>query len=211
MKADPTELTRLDVQRYKTFLRENLAQTTASREFMMVKAAYTFAVDELGALEQSPFVGKAGKAPSVDYVLPKRYENEELRRIRAAIRDDLDEVIFYGLAYGGLRRFELVALKWLENADRDRQGNPSNAVDFAAQLIYVIGKGDAPRKVPLHPLLAKVLKAYRLDLFGSNISLIGIRKEVFRQLDLPLEDLAGRGLGSSCTNQIRRYRVDLSL
>lgn len=161
LSLDPKQLARLDVQRYKAHLRETVAETTANREFTMVKATYKFAVEDIRVLEQSPFAGKAGKAPEVRYVPPARFTPEELRTIRASIRDDLEEAIFYALAYSGLRRAELVGLRWIEYADRDREGKPINCVDFEVQEIRVIGKNGTPRNVPLHPLLAKVLKVYR--------------------------------------------------
>ena len=92
----------------------NFAQTTANREAAMVKAAYRYA-KRLGMIESNP--AEHVKAPAVDEAELEVYSNDELRRIRAAIRDDLDEVIFYGLAYEGLRRFELVNLTWKKETD----------------------------------------------------------------------------------------------
>jgi integrase len=100
------------------------------------------------------------KAPSVDEAEPYVYANEELRRIRAAVRTDLEEVIFYGFANTGLRRCELCKLKPEAHADIDRRGNRVNYVDFERQEIKVIGKRGKFRKVPLHPTLAEAWAAH---------------------------------------------------
>lgn len=92
------------VEEYFAWLSREMAQTTANREATMVKAAYRYG-KRLGMVGESP--AEHVRAPAVDEVEPEVYSNDELRRIRAAIRDDLDDVIFYGLAYEGLRRFEL--------------------------------------------------------------------------------------------------------
>lgn len=142
--VDPPSANEVLLEEYVSSLGTQLAETTANRETAHVKAAYRYAV-RLAMIEKSP--AEDLEAPAVTEVEPEVFSNEELRRIRAAIRDDLDEAIFYGLAYGGLRRFELVTLT-------------PTAVDFSAQFMTVRGKGGKLRRVPLHPLLAEVLSSY---------------------------------------------------
>ena len=107
--VEPAKATEPLIEEYFAWLSCEWAQTTANREAVIVKAAYRYA-KRLGMIAENP--AEYVKAPAVDEAEPEVYSNDELRRIRAAIRDDLDEVIFYGLAYEGVRRFELVNLAW---------------------------------------------------------------------------------------------------
>jgi integrase len=139
--ADPKNATEVVLEEYVAWLSVTYALTTAHRETAHVKAAYRYAV-RLGTIHKNP--SEFIEAPKLLQVEPEVYSAEELRQIRAAIRDDLEEVIFYGLAYGGLRRDELAGLTW-------------DAVNFDQQFTTVRGKAGRLRRVPLHPVLAEVM------------------------------------------------------
>jgi integrase/recombinase XerD len=117
---EPPKVTELVVEEYFAWLDGVVEQTTANREAGMVRGAYRYAV-RIGMIDKDP--AEYVKAPSVEEAEPDVYTNEELRRIRAALRTDLEEVIFYGFAYTGLRRCELCKLKPEAPADIDRGGN----------------------------------------------------------------------------------------
>lgn len=181
LELDPTKATELVVEEYFAWLSREWAQTTANREAAMVKAAYRYA-KRLGLVGESP--AEHVRAPAVDEVEPEVYSNDELRRIRAAIRDDLDDVIFYGLAYEGLRRFELANLTWKKATDS------TNYVDLEKQELTVRGKGGKLRKVPIHPLFAEVLTRRR-SRFGADGKVLG-RGGSLRNVNQRVENLLWR-------------------
>jgi integrase/recombinase XerC len=133
------------LNRYFGSLRGDLAESTIETELIIIRAAYRFAFEELQAIPSVPRI--TFKPERHDDEEPKTYSNHELRVIRSWILDDLDEMIFYGLAYTGLRREELCKLKWSD-------------VDFANRELRVVGKGRKLRKVPIHPVLFKVLRKH---------------------------------------------------
>jgi integrase len=139
--VDPKNATELVLEEYVSQLTATLAPTTANRETTHLKACFKYAC-RLGMIDRNP--AEFVEAPKVSEQEPEVYSAQELRQIRAEIMDDLEEVLFYGLAYGGLRRHELVELTW-------------DAVDFEGQFLTVRGKGGKLRRVPLHPHLAEVL------------------------------------------------------
>ncbi len=129
------------LSRYFVGLLSSLAESTVSTEVAYVKAAYRFAVEE-GRMEKLPTIRFERQN---GYSEPKTFSNDELRKIREEIGDPLDWTLFHLLAYTGCRRAELVNLTWAD-------------VDFEARELRVVGKGNKPRRVPIHPLLLKVLR-----------------------------------------------------
>ena len=138
---DPRDVDEHRLKQYVAYLRNTVANWSAKLETEKVKACYRYAV-RIGMLERNP--AEYVEAPSLVDREPETYTNDELRRIRAAIRDDLEDVLFHGFAYTGMRRFELSGLRW-------------DDVDFENATMRVLGKGGKLRKVPLHPRLAEVL------------------------------------------------------
>jgi integrase/recombinase XerD len=175
-------VTEIVLEEYVAWLSANFAPTTAHRETAHVKAAYRYAV-RLGTNDKSP--AECIEAPKVLEEEPEVYSTEELRDIRAAIRDDLEEVIFYGLAYGGLRRDELVGLTW-------------DAVNLEQQFTRVRGKGGKLRRVPLHPLLAEVLAAHLqrrpgpLTVLGKGGSMRNVNHKLAKLLERARADGGNR-------------------
>jgi integrase len=131
------------LKRYFGSLRGSLAETTLDTEVAIVKAAYRFAHDELEALSKYPAF--SFEIENGDDEEPKTFTNDELRTIRSFIMDDLEELIFYLLTYTGMRRCELCALKWAD-------------MDFETRELKVIGKRKKLRRIPIHPVLMKLLR-----------------------------------------------------
>jgi integrase/recombinase XerD len=154
--VDPSIATEVILEEFVSWLAADFAAVTANREVAHVKAAYRYAL-KLGLIDCNPAEDLA--APQVAEVEPEVFSSEELRRVRAGIRTDLEETVFYGLAYSGLRRHELVELTW-------------RAVDFEHQFMTVRGKGGKLRRVPLHPILAEIL-ASRLRRNPSSEAVLG--------------------------------------
>jgi integrase len=137
----PADVDESTLETYVAWLRSSVANTSAKSETEKLKAAYKYAV-RVGLLESNP--AAYIEVPALEDREPETYTNEELRRIRAALIDDFEDVLFHGLAYTGLRRFELAALKWSD-------------VDLEQATMRVMGKGGKLRKAPIHPRLAEVL------------------------------------------------------
>jgi integrase len=131
------------LNRYFGSLRGYLAESTIETELIIIRAAYRFAFEELQAIPSVPRI--TFKPERHDDEEPKTYSNHELRVIRSYIMDDLEEIIFYLLAYTGCRREELVRLQWGD-------------VSFENREIRVLGKGKKSRRVPIHPVLFKLLR-----------------------------------------------------
>ena len=70
--------------------------------------------------------------------------NRVLREIKARARDDYDLMLFCLFAYTGCRTNEVVGLTW-------------DNVSLADNLMFVLGKGDRERLVPIHPELRRSL------------------------------------------------------
>ena len=185
---DPTEATEVVLEEYIAWLSSEFAETTASRETAHVKAAFRYAV-RLGMLERNPAADI--EPPQVAEIEPEVYSNEQLRRMRAAVSTDLEEVIFYGLAYGGLRRHELVALTW-------------EAVAFEGQFLTVRGKGGKLRRVPLHPTFAEVL-AIRLRRYPGAEKVLG-RGGSLRNVNAALARLLERAGVDGGNRPAHRFR-----
>jgi integrase/recombinase XerC len=151
--VEPAEATEVLLEEYVAYLTTFLARTTANTETTYVKSAYRYAV-RLGVIAKTPADNL--EAPSVPVTDPEVFSNEELRKIRREIRNDLDEAIFYGLAYTGLRRAELVGLTW-------------DDVNFANAVMSITGKGSKPRKVPMHPFVVDVFANMKRRNGGTSV------------------------------------------
>lgn len=165
--VEPAEATEVLLEEYVAHLTTVLARTTANTEATYVKSAYRYAV-RLGVIASSP--AENLEAPAVPVTDPEVFSNEELRRIRASVRDDLDEAIFYGLAYTGLRRAELVNLTWED-------------VDFGNAVMSITGKGSKRRKVPMHPCVVEVFASMKrrhgeASVLGPGGSLRNVNKRI---------------------------------
>jgi integrase len=190
--VEPVDTTELLLEEYVAHLSTCLAPTTATTEVAYVKAAYRYAL-RLDLIKKNP--AENIEAPAVPLSDPEVFSNEELRRIRAAIRDDLDEAIFYGLAYTGLRRAELVSLTW-------------DDVDFGNAVISITGKGSKPRKVPMHPLLVEVFASVKRRKGGEG-TVLG-RGGSLRNVNQRIENLLSRAGVGGGNRPAHRFRKTVS-
>jgi integrase/recombinase XerD len=78
---------------------------------------------------------------------PATYSNADLRAIFATINSEREEIVFFLLAFAGLRLCEASELSW-------------NEVDFDRGQLKLVGKGGKLRLVPLHPVLDRVLREH---------------------------------------------------
>jgi integrase len=139
------ELTLLGCEQYFDTLLDSHATSTVRRQLAYLRAAYRYGLRH-GLCGHDPTAEV--KLPRLPDLQPETYENDELRAIHAAIRSERDELIFYLLAFAGLRRGELAALTWQH-------------VDLDHWQLRLIGKGNKFRLVPLHPVLQELLRERR--------------------------------------------------
>ncbi len=156
---EPAGVTERDLRVYfNKAMPAMVSPRTAETEAQHIKTAYQYAAED-HVIKSNP-VTRRVKVPKAETAEPEPYAHEDLRRIRAALMSDFEEVLFYAFAYGGLRRHELVELT------RD-------ALDFRDAIIHVRGKGGKHRRVPLHPHLSQVLSRYVLRHPSPSGSLLG--------------------------------------
>jgi len=143
---EPQDVSEKNLRMYfMKYLPDHVASTTAVTEAQHVKTAYRYAAED-GIIERSP-VTRRVKVPRAEQTEVEVYTHDELRHIRGALADNIEELAFYAFAYAGLRRHELAEL---ERAD----------VRLDEGYLSILGKGGKRRRVPLHPLLARVLAAH---------------------------------------------------
>jgi integrase/recombinase XerC len=132
-----------DCEQYLDERLETHAVATVRRDLAMIRGAYRHA-QRRGLIASDPTLGiRLPPLPDRDTVI---YDPDELRAIHAAIRDEREQMIFFLLAFAGLRLCEATSLAW------------SNVELADAQLRFV-GKGGKRRVVPLHPALERHLTA----------------------------------------------------
>jgi integrase/recombinase XerD len=138
------ELSLLGCERYFAQMLDDAAVSTVRRHLAIVRAAYRYgARHNLVAADPTMDV----RLPRLPDREPETYSNEDLRAIYAAIRSEREEVVFFLLAFAGLRLSEAAELSWRE-------------VDFTREQLKLVGKGGKLRLVPLHPVLAQVLREH---------------------------------------------------
>jgi integrase len=141
----PARFGLLACERYFAEMLDDAAVSTVRRHLAVVRAAYRYGVrHEL--VERDP-TGDV-RLPRLPDSEPATYSNDELRAIFAAIRSEREEIVFFLFAFAGLRLCEAAALSWQE-------------ADFERDQLKLIGKGGKLRLVPLHPVLARVLREHR--------------------------------------------------
>lgn len=141
---DPKDVTEIQLEEYVAFLTQAVANSSARTETEKVKAAYRYAA-RIGLIGSNP--AEYVEVPKLEEKEVETYTPDELRAIRGAIMDDLDDVLFHAYVFAGLRRFELVSTL-------------RSNVDLPNSLITVKGKGGKLRKVPIHPAFAEALVCY---------------------------------------------------
>jgi integrase len=91
---------------------------------------------------------------------PQRFfTNAELRSILAACVTEREYLATTILILSGLRIHELAALRWERATGSDRRGDAIQLpwADLTDQVLNVLGKGEQPRRVPIHAILMPLL------------------------------------------------------
>jgi integrase len=134
-----------DCERYFDLQLDRYAISTVRHQLSTVRAAYRFGVRR-ELVDRDP-TGEVLLPPLPD-AEPVTYTNDELRAILAAVRSDREELLFFLLAFTGMRLFEAGALRW-------------DQIDLPNDQIGVLGKGGKFRLVPVHPALHRTLDSHR--------------------------------------------------
>ncbi len=95
--------------------------------------------------------GVVPRDPTVDVLLervpdrePQIIPNQALRDMKARLTTDREWLLWHLLAYSGMRRAEILNLKWED-------------VRSADNTITIVGKGGKLRHIPIHPALGEAL------------------------------------------------------
>lgn len=140
-----------DLQRYFDGLRPRYAVTTIHHHRTHVTAALRYGFRK-GWLKADPTVDLV--IPPKPVRVPETLDADELRRLKtfAGWQGDRTYLLFCALAYTGCRRVELRRLRWKD-------------VDRRRGTLYIQGKGDRPRVIPIHPTLNEALARFRPMVF----------------------------------------------
>lgn len=138
---DAREASEDDIAAFVIDMQARYVDSTVKLYLGQVRAAYRQAVKR-GRIDQNPTTDIA--LPSVVDVEPRVFAVRELDEIRTSVETTREAIVFYGLAYTGLRKDELRTLT-------------RSAIDFRAAQMTVIGKQRKLRHVPMHPFVADVL------------------------------------------------------
>jgi len=133
-----------------------LSSVSCHGHLVCIRAAFQWALD-VDLVE--------GKNPcrrvAVDVRRPTQrfFTNAELRSILAACVTEREYLATATLLFSGLRIHELAALRWDRATGKDRRGDPIQLpwADLGDQVLHVLGKGEQPRRVPIHPILMPLL------------------------------------------------------
>lgn len=135
----PEDATRQDVE---TWLAESgWSPSTQKTARAWIRAAYSLAVD-LEMLDRNPC--RRVRLPKIPERVPRTLTLDTLAVLEAACQDDRDVLYLRLHSYTGLRASEVRSLT-------------VNDVDLTTGSIAVIGKGQRPRVVPIHPQLREAL------------------------------------------------------
>lgn len=119
----------------------DLAPSSKNVHLRYIRAAYNYAAKR-GTIRHNPALDVEEVAE--DPREPRVISVPELREIRERAWQPRDWVFFHLLAYTGMRRAEIVGLRWED-------------VRLDEQVLHVVGKGRKRRYVPIHPALGEVL------------------------------------------------------
>lgn len=120
-----------DLRMYFLQFKESKSESTMCNKISMVKAYYTWLVDE-DKIEKSPT--KHIKTPKEPITLPKNLNHQDFERLRYVERSPRNQAIVELLASSGMRIGEMVPLN-------------RNDLDMENRLIKVRGKGNKERIV----------------------------------------------------------------
>ncbi len=138
---EPATATEEDLQTFFAAQSQRYAYYTVKNRLVIARSLYRWAVRQ-GAVKTDPTQEvKIGRAPEIE---PETLTNAQLRKVLAACATDREYTIFHLLAYTGLRREEVLTLKWQD-------------VNWETSELKVVGKFGKLRRVPIHPALGEAL------------------------------------------------------
>jgi integrase len=190
-------LTAQDLRAYQADLLTRYAVATVRRNVTCLRSAYTMA-HESGGIASNPTRGITKFFPRPPERLPETLTADELRRLHAATRDgDRVRVAFMIFMFSGIRRHELLALKW------KREHEDDSFVDFDTEQLVIHGKQGKVRFVPLHPVLLDFLNSEFRSCGWDNKYLLRCREKpmhnrVINEVMRDLFDRAGVRAHSPC-------------
>ena len=123
------------------FAQLDRAPTTKKLYLEQLSAAYRYA-QRRGVIQMNPLIDV--QLPRIPDKEPRTIPVDELRAQKERLTTDREWLLWHLLVYTGLRRSEILGLKW-ENVKLDEN------------TITVIGKGGKLRHVPIHPALGEAL------------------------------------------------------
>jgi integrase len=128
-----------------------LAPVSRGLHLRQIQAAYNYAV-KAGRIRNNPALDLEVEDPEPRE--PRIISGDGLRLIRSRATLARDWVFFHLLAYTGMRRAEVLGLKW------DDGDEVASVLRLEQQTIRVVGKGKKARIIPVHPALGDVLAEY---------------------------------------------------
>lgn len=129
------------------------AASTKGTHLRYIQAAFNYGIKR-GTLRHNPALDVA--VPDPPPTEPRIISGHCLREIRSRLNLERDWIFFHLLAYTGMRRSEIRGLVWDDGTTR-------SVLRLEQQTIRVIGKGNKPRIVPVHPALGEVLAESRRE------------------------------------------------
>jgi integrase len=161
-KIDPAKATDDDLCAFFAAQQIRYAYNTCNGRLKVIRGVYGWAV-RTKQVEHDP-TREVGLGRPTERE-PETLSNDELRSILAACQDDRERMIFLVLAYTGMRKEEVLTLKWEE-------------VDWPNAELRVVGKFKKFRKVPIHPVLQEALaEAYDRRREGQRYVVESNRKD----------------------------------
>lgn len=143
INKDVLEVTRDDVVRFITHLRDKgMKTTTTNRKLSTLKAFYKFLIIE-GRIKTNP--AETVTSAKIEQRLPKPIDKEDIDTLLDTIDNLRDKVLVEVLYATGIRREEACQISL-----RD--------VNFRRGILKVIGKGGKERYIPIHPTALDLMK-----------------------------------------------------
>lgn len=181
LRAEGLDFATLDEEdflRYWKKLKTEYAVATANQHLIRIRAAYSWALRKKGIQVEGDPTMEVRMLKDDTFKDAAEYTAADLRAIHNAIQTTVEELGFHLLTYTGLRREEIVELKW-EN------------VEWENDILNVFGKGRKWRRVPIHPLLREVLESHYDDdqvyvvnsAWGTRMSVKTFNEKMAKLLD----------------------------